>query len=312
MADAATLDAIRITLDPGARAALPVILGVIMFSVALTLRVEDFAFLKSQPLRFLGAAAAQVLALPCATLLLILALDPLPSIALGMIVVACCPGGNVSNFFTHLARGDAAFSVSLTATSSLGAALLTPISIFFWASVYPPTSALITEIDVQPAPFLIQTTTILAIPLALGMALAHAAPAIAARIRPALSGLSLAALVAICIVGLQGNWALFLTAGAATLPIVVAHNAMAFLLGAAWGRMLAFGPARRRSMTFEVGIQNSGLGLVILLGQFEGLGGAAAITALWGVWHLISGLALSGGFRALDAVQARAKPRSAQ
>lgn len=297
---AAELDAVRIVLSPVAQSVLPVIMAMIMFCVALSLRVTDFAFLRSTPLRFLGAAAGQVLLLPAATMVLILVLDPRASIALGMIVVACCPGGNVSNFFTHLARGDTALSVSLTATSSLAAALATPVSILVWASLYPPTAALITEIDVRAAPFLIQTTLILALPLAAGMVIAAAAPKTAARIRPAFSALSILALAGIVIVGLSGNWAVFLAGGLFIVSICALHNAYAFLIGWGWAHLLRFHARARRSLTFEIGIQNAGLGLVILLGQFDGLGGAAGVTAVWGIWHLISGLALAGGFRLLD------------
>ncbi|MEO1038835.1 MAG: bile acid:sodium symporter [Pseudomonadota bacterium] len=300
--DSAELDAVRIVLSPATQSVLPLILAMIMFSVALSLRLEDFAFLKRAPLRFAGAAAGQIILLPAATFALLLVLDPIASIALGMIVVACCPGGNVSNFFTHLARGDTALSVSLTATSSVLAALMTPVSILFWASLYPPTAQLITEIEVEAAPFLIQTTAILAIPLALGMTVCALAPRLAARIRPTLTVLSLAALALIAISGVRGNWDIFIAGGLLIVSVCALHNAFAFALGWIWARVLGFAAKARRSLTFEIGIQNAGLGLVILLGQFDGLGGAAAVTAIWGIWHLISGSALAGGFRLLDRV----------
>jgi len=106
---------------------LPVSLAVIMFAVALTLRVEDFLALARRPAQFAGAALTQILLLPLATLGLVMVLQPQPSIALGMIVVACCPGGNVSNFFTHLGRGDTALSVSLTAVASLLSVVTIPL-----------------------------------------------------------------------------------------------------------------------------------------------------------------------------------------
>ena len=102
--DVAALDAIRIDLAPGGQILMPIALAVIMMSVALNLRLSDFALLKDQPVQFLGAALVQIVGLPLVTLGLVHLIDPVPSIALGMIVVACCPGGNVSNFLTHLAR----------------------------------------------------------------------------------------------------------------------------------------------------------------------------------------------------------------
>ena len=309
--DVAALDAVRIDLAPGAQILMPAALAVIMFSVALNLRLQDFAIIKRQPVQFLGAAATQVLGLPLVTLGLVHLIDPVPSIALGMIVVACCPGGNVSNFLTHLARGDTAFSVSLTATSSLAAALLTPVSILFWTRLYAPADALVDAINVSPAPFIIQTTLILAIPLVIAMVLARRFPVTSARVRPGFTLAALAILIFLVVGGLASNWALFTATALSVLTIAIAHNALAFGLGAGMARALRMGPAQRRSLTFEAGIQNTGLGLVILLGQFEGLGGAASITALWSIWHLFAGGLLAAAFRVYDGVKASA-PKSAE
>ena len=128
------LDNLRIVLDPIGQTGVALALMLVMFSVALGLRVDDFRFLIKQPLIFLGGVAAQVLVLPLVTYLLVIFLAPAPSIALGMIVVACCPGGAVSNLMTYLSRGNVAVSVALTATSSMLAAILTPASILFWYS----------------------------------------------------------------------------------------------------------------------------------------------------------------------------------
>ena len=309
--DVAALDAVRIDLAPGAQILMPVSLAVIMMSVALNLHLKDFALIKQRPVQFLGAAATQVLGLPALTLALVHLIDPVPSIALGMIVVACCPGGNVSNFLTHLAKGDTAFSVSLTATSSLAAALLTPVSILFWTSLYAPADALVDAIEVSPVPFVVQTTLILAIPLIIGMALAHRYPATSARVRPGFTLAALAILIFLVFGGLASNWALFTATAFSVLTIAMLHNALGFLLGAGVARALAMDAPRRRSVTFEIGIQNTGLALVILLGQFEGLGGAASITALWSVWHLFAGGMLVAAFRVYDTMTTSA-PKSAE
>lgn len=310
--DAAALDAARIELAPGGTIVLPIILAAIMFSVALSLRPGDFAFLKAQPAKFAGAAAAQILALPMMTLALVHLLDPSPSIALGMIVVACCPGGNVSNFFTQLGRGDTALSVALTGTSSLAAALLTPVSIVVWTSLYAPTAILVEEIAVSPVPFIVQTTVMLAIPLAAGMGVALRFPLTAARLRPALMIAALLGILVMVFGGLAANWALLTATAGAVLAIAILHNALAFLTGAAAGRLLRFDGPRRRALTFEVGIQNAGLGLIIVLSQFDGLGGTAAIVGVWSIWHLFAGLGLAGAFRLYDARTAAARTRPAE
>ena len=297
MTDPALIDSTNVSLGQGSEIALALALAIMMFAVALTLRVSDFTFLKTHPKMFLGGVITQVLALPLASLALAALIAPTPSIALGMIVVACCPGGNVSNLFVMLARGNVAYSVALTAASSAMAFLVTPLSILFWASLYPPTAALIREIDVDTLPFLIQVAIMLGLPLAAGMLVRARLPALADRIQPVFQWLAVAIILVLIVVGLQANWGMLAAIGLVIIPIAILHNATAFSIGAASGRLLGIDPASRRALTFEIGIQNSGLGLVILLAQFDGLGGAASVTAVWAIWHLVSGLSLAGAVR---------------
>jgi len=310
--DVAALDAVRIDLAPGAQIIMPIILAVLMFAVALNVHIADFKAVRNQPWRFAGAAAAQIIGLPLVTLGLIYLINPVPSIALGMIVVACCPGGNVSNFLTHLAKGDTALSVSLTATSAMGAALLTPVSILFWTSLYGPADALVQSIDVSPLPFVVQTALLLAVPLTVGMGIAHYAPKLASRLRPFFLAGGIVGLIFLVIGGLISSWSLFSATAVAVFGLAVMHNAVAFSVGAVSARLLGFDARGRRALTFEVGIQNTGLGLVILLGQFEGLGGAALITGLWSVWHLFSGGVLACIFRGVDMHRAAHAAKPAQ
>lgn len=309
--DAAALDAARIGFAPGGSVALPAILFLVMLSVALTLRVSDFGGILNAPWRFAGAAAAQLIGLPLVTLVLIHLINPAPSVALGMIIVACCPGGSVSNFFSQLARGDTALSVALTATSSLAAALLTPLSILFWTGLHAPSGLLVDQIALDPVPFLVQTTLMLAAPLALGMGLRARFPDSAARVQPVLSIAALGGIAVMALGGLAANLSALTASALGLFAIAVVHNASAFLTGAAAGRALRLPPAGRRALTIEVGIQNGGLALVIVLSQFDGLGGAAAIAGLWSVWHLVAGLAVAGLFRWREARQAAAAIRAA-
>lgn len=303
--DAVELDQIRVVLNDQTRLVMALLLFGMMFTVALSLRREDFEDVAREPLRVAAGSATQILGLPLLTLGLILILNPPASVALGMIVVASCPGGNMSNLLTHFSRGNAAYSVSLTTVSSVLAALVTPVSIIGWTSIYPPTASLIQALDINPFLFISQTFALLAAPLALGMFIAARAPRTADRLRAVLTPASLVALAGVVVVGVYGNWALVIAAGTTLIPIAVLHNASAFGLGSIAGRVLGLDRARRRSLTFEVGIQNTGLGLLILLNQFDGLGGAAAITALWSVWHLMAGSGLVGLFRTVDSVENR-------
>ncbi len=299
--DIGTLDSLRIVLDPLGQAGVALALVMVMFSVALGLRVKDFAFLRKRPLLFAGGVLSQVVILPLVTFLLILVLQPAASIALGMIVVACCPGGAVSNLLTYLSRGNVAASVALTATSSLLAAILTPTSILFWSHAYEPTATLLDTLDVNPLIFVAQTTFLLAVPLVIGMTVAAKAPAVARRIKQHTTVLGVSVLVGVIIYGIAYFFPILLPALSLLGGIVVLHNAIAFLTGALAGRILSRIPATRRALTFEVGIQNSGLALIILLSQLKGLGGAAAVAAVWGVWHLIAGGLLAAFFRRIDA-----------
>jgi len=298
--DVSELDSLRIVLDPIGQAGVAIALMLVMFSVALGLRIDNFRFLFEKPLLFLGGVAAQVLLLPLATYLLIIFMAPPASIALGMIVVACCPGGAVSNLLTYLSRGNVAVSVALTATSSMLAAILTPASILFWSQAYKPTSTLLKSLDVSPFLFLAQTTFLLAVPLVLGMTVAAKAPDVAARIKRHSTLLGTSVLIGVIIYGIAYFFDILFPVLAMLGILVVIHNALAFATGAAAGMVLSPESPTRRALTFELGIQNAGLALVILLSQLKGLGGAAAIAAVWGVWDLIAGGLIVGFFRIVD------------
>lgn len=275
-------------------------LALMMFSVALGLRAEHFSFMRESPRVFLAGLVGQLVLLPLLTLLLCFVMQPTPSVALGMILIACCPGGNVSNMLVLLAKGNTALSVSLTASSSLAAAFVTPISIVFWSSMYTPTAELLTTIEFDVLSFLIQTSTILVLPLALGMLCAHYFAKIAEAIRRPLVAISSVLLVVIIVAASIKYWNVFVVLGAGLVGIVALHNALAFLVGNSVARLVKADVPSRRALTFEVGIQNSGLGIVILLTQLGGLGGAAAVAGLWGTWHIVAGLALVSVFRFSD------------
>lgn len=309
--NANSIDQLQVIVDDQSRLGIALILFLMMFSVALTLKLEDFGLVRREPGRVLGGVAVQLLGLPLLTLGLILLLSPPASIALGMLIVASCPGGNVSNLLTRASNGNTAYSVTLTAISSVSAAVVTPLSILFWAGLYGPADALVRSLDVDPWPFFTQTAALLAVPLVLGMALNHWRPDLAGRIARILGPLALGCIALLVAVGIVQNWPLILATGAVIIPIVVLHNGSAFALGWLSGRAMGMETARRRALTFEVGIQNSGLGLVILLSQFSGVGGAAAIIGTWSIWHLVGGSLLTGLFRLVDSrtLPANAKER---
>lgn len=298
--DTETLDSLRIVLDPLGQAGVVIALMLVMFGVALGLRAKDFRILVAEPSLYIGGVFAQVLVLPLVTFGLIHVISPPPSIALGMIVVACCPGGSVSNLLTYLSRGDVAVSVALTATSSMLAAFLTPVSTLFWAQAYAPTAKLLASLEVSPLLFIGQTTLLLAIPLAAGMIVAARAPDVAMRIRKRTTLTGAAVLGGTIIYGIVYFYPILWPAVGLLASVTIIHNTVAFATGATIGWVLSRQSAVRRALTFEIGIQNSGLALIILLGQLKGVGGAAAIAAVWGVWHLIAGGLLVIGYTVFD------------
>ena len=302
--DIGALDALTIVLDPLSQAGLAAALALMMFSVALALSVDDFVYLIQRPLLFAGGVAAQVIGLPLITLVLVSLIAPPPSIALGMLVVACCPGGTASNFLTYLARGNVAFSVALTGTSSLLAALITPLSILFWSQAYAPTADLLQRIDFSPLAFLSQLTVLLAAPIVIGMLIAARAPDVAQRIRRRLALLAALVLGGVIVFGLIRFYPVLAPALPFLAAVGILHNAVAFATGFAVGTLLRADFRSRRTLVFEIGIQNAGLALVILIGQLQGVGGAAAIVAFWGVWHLLAGGFIVVILRLLDRARA--------
>ena len=299
------LDQLDFALSPSAQGILAGSIMLMMFAIALGLRRDQFAFLRAEPRFFWGGLSAQIIGLPLATILLCTLIQPPPSVALGMIVVAACPGGNVSNFMTYASRGDVAYSVSLTAASSLVAALWTPAAILLWSALYPPTAGLLQTIEFDRGAFILQTTLLLAAPLTVGMVAGHKWPAFAKHFRKPLALFGGGMMAFVIIHSVIGTWPELIANWRAILEPIALHNALAFALGFGAAAALRASAARERTLTFEVGIQNAGLAVVLLLSQLNGLGGAAVIAGAWGVWHFFSGGAMIVLFRTLDARKAK-------
>ena len=300
------LDEAALNFSPGSLLLLNAILGLVMFGVALDLTLEDFRRLGRQPKPYLAGLASQFLFLPVATFILVIILQPAPSIALGMILVAACPGGNVSNFLTHHARGDVALSVSLTATATLIAVIMTPLNIALWGSLYAPAADLVRETSLDPLDMAFSVLVLLVVPLILGMLVNSRYPALAARLRRPMTLFSLVFFGVFIVIALAGNWDNFLAYAGAVFLLVVIHNGIALIGG--YGVAFASGlpEAQRRTVSIETGIQNSGLGLILIFNFYGGLGGMAVVAAFWGIWHLISGFAIASFFRRRSSTPALA------
>jgi BASS family bile acid:Na+ symporter len=287
------LDSIRLNFSQGDLLLLNLALALIMYGVALDLRWDDFRYLAKNPKGFVLGILSQIVFLPFLTWILVQLINPPPSVALGMMLVAACPGGNVSNFLTSLAKGNTALSVSLTAFSSVGAIILTPLNFKLWASLYSPTSALLREIQLDIGEMFATVVLILGLPLLLGIFTRQKFIKVADRISKVLKPLSILIFAAFVVVAFAGNFDLFLKYIGVIFLWVLAHNFTALFAGFSTAKIGKLPLADVKTLTIETGIQNSGLGLVLIFTYFDGLGGMAIIAAWWGIWHLISGMSLA-------------------
>jgi len=291
------LDAVRLNFSPESLVALNFILAFVMFGVALDMKWEDFRGIRAAPRAVLIGMAAQFLLLPAAAWALTMLLRPQPSIALGVILVACCPGGNISNFLTNFARGNTALSVTMTAFSTVGALFFTPFNASLWGSLNPATDAILRKIAIDPLEMFAAVAVLLVIPALAGMSVAHRFPRFAARARRPFRILSIGIFVAFVVLALAANWDYFLRYTSRVVIAVFVLNALGLSLGYFAARSVRLPPADRRAVSIEVGIQNSGLGLILIFNFFGGLGGMAITAAWWGIWHILSGLALATWWR---------------
>lgn len=287
------IDDIVLNFSPASLTLLNIILCVVMFSIALDLRVGDFREVTRNPKAFVVGVFSQFIALPALTFLLVVLLEPRPSIALGLMLVAACPGGNISNFLTHRAKGNLALSVSMTAFSTLICPIATPLNIALWGSLYGPTREILRATEIDPMSVLYTVMLLLVLPMILGMALNARRPDIAAKLRKPLQIVSMVIFIAFIVAALAANWNFFLGYVGHVAVLVVLHNGLALATGFVLATLARLGTADRRAITVETGIQNSGLGLILIFAFFGGLGGMTVAAAFWGIWHAVSGLALA-------------------
>jgi BASS family bile acid:Na+ symporter len=289
----APIDQVQLSFNPQTLAVLNAVLGLVMFGVALELKVEDFKLaLRTPKALALGLVGHHIL-FPAMTYVLIWVLNPLPSIALGMILVSSCPAGHISNFLVHYARGNTALSVSVSALSTAVALVMTPLNFAFWGHLHPITRPLMRQVAMSPWEMLQVIVLLLGVPLVLGMWVARRFPSFAQRVRKPMKWLSLLVLAGFIVGALAANFSYFRVYVKLVLLVVFIHNLLALVTG--YGLSAAIGlPERdRRAITFEMGIQNSGLGLILIFNFFNGLGGMAIVTAWWGIWHIIAGMTLA-------------------
>jgi BASS family bile acid:Na+ symporter len=304
--DMSAIDQVRLNFNPQGLMVINAAIGLMMFGVALELRLEDFKRILAAPKAPAIGLAAQFLLLPAFTFLLVLAIRPHASLALGMMLVAACPGGNLSNIMTYLARGNVAVSISMTAVSTGAAIFMTPLNLSLYGSLYPATAQILRKVSLSPLDVFTTIFIILGIPLALGLIVSRSFPGLADRVRKPFKVFALVFFMVIVAGALAANWQNFLRYVGFVVLAVFLHNLLALNLGYWSGRLFRLPEADCRAVCIEVGIQNSALGLVLVFNFFNGLGGMAILTAWWGVWHIVSGLTAAYIFSRRSAVPAAA------
>jgi len=275
-------------------------LAFIMFGVALEIKVEHFRQLLRNPKPVLVGFTGQFIGLPVVTFILVMIFRNYisPAVAMGMILVAACPGGNISNFISSVAKANVALSVTLTAIATLSAIVLTPLNFAIWGGLYSSTSDLLQPITIDPVEMFKTVFILLGVPLTLGMLFAHYLPKITAKIVKPLKNISMVIFIGMVVLAFTNNYEYFIRYIGLIFFIVLVHNSAALGTGYVFGRVFRLPKADIRTTTIEVGIQNSGLGLVLLFNPkiFPpdlAVGGMAFIAAWWGIWHIISGLGLA-------------------
>ncbi len=294
----AVLDQYRLNFNAAGLHVLNISLAIIMFGIALDIKVSNFRNILSKPKSFIIGVISQFLFLPAVTYLLVLLLKPTDSVALGMILVAACPGGNISNFISSLAKANIELSVSLTGVSTLLSVVLTPLNFAFWGGLYVSQTKLMHPIQIDFVQMFITVILILGLPLLAGVFFSKRFPSITKKIQKPIKIASIVIFIIFIIVALANNLDLFLRFIHLFFILVLLHNLLAISTGYVLAKSFKLSLPDVKTISIETGIQNSGLALVLIFNpkifppELE-IGGMAFIAAWWGIWHIVSGLSLA-------------------
>ena len=309
------IDGINVTMNAGGMNTINIVLAFVMYGVALGIKPKMFAKVFGNPKSLIVGLCCQLILLPLLTFLLALAFGQWISwtMALGMILVASCPGGNISNFMSSLSKANIELSVSLTAITTAMAVLMTPFNFWLYGNLYLHFAEVAGDVPQLAIPLWDVFKTIfilLGIPLTLGILTARYLPKVAEKMKKPMQWFSIIFFIAMVVLSFMGNIEAFLKCVKYIFLVVLIHNLLALSIGFGMGSAFKVPRKDRRTLTIETGIQNSGLGLVLLLGTnlFAGFpphGGTLVITAWWGIWHIISGLTVSTIFNRYEFRKAR-------
>ncbi|HLV28159.1 MAG TPA: bile acid:sodium symporter family protein [Burkholderiaceae bacterium] len=254
------------------------LLGIVMFGMGLTLSKQDFAEVGRRPVPVMIGVLGQFIIMPALAWALCKVLALPPEIAIGVILVGCCPGGTASNVMTYLARGDVALSVAITSVTTLLAPVVTPALIYLLASAW---------LEVSAVAMFWSIVKVVIIPILLGVIVQSLLGKRVKAFVEVLPLVSVAAIVAIVAAVVAGSQERIATTGLTIFAVVVLHNGLGLLVGYMLAKLCGLNVAQRKTMSIEVGMQNSGLGVALATAHFSPL--AAVPSAIFSVWHNISG-----------------------
>ena len=299
------LDDVRINFSEGGMHAVNIVLAFVMFGVALGLRARMFKDVLRYPKSVFVGFFSQAVALPAVTFLLVVLLKNqiTPMVAMGMILVACCPGGNISNFMSQLSKANTELSIGLTAISTVLSPLITPLNFSIWGGFYVNfvnnhAGNALRELHIDMFQMFETVLLLLGVPLLVGILTVKFLPRVAEKLKKPMQYFSIVFFVAMVVIAFSNNLDLFLKYIFFIFILVFVHNFAALSTGYGLASAFKLPNIDRRTLTIETGIQNSGLGLVLLFNPkiFPPdmlIGGMLFVTAWWGIWHIISGLAIS-------------------
>lgn len=293
--DLSILDKIRLNFNGGSMLVINFALAIIMFGVAIEIEFSHFREVINHPKSMLVGVFSQFIALPALTFVFIWLIQPTASVALGMILVAASPGGNISNFMTSLSKGNTALSISLTAFATVMAVFMTPLNFSFWGNLYSETSDMVIPIHIDTYQMVKTVMLLLGVPVILGLLFRRYFEKLAFKIAKPLRIFSLIFFLGLVIGAMSMNFEFIVDYIHLIVLMVFVHNLIALFTGYSLGALFKLPKIDRRTLSIETGIQNSGLALVLIFNPklFDGLGGMAFIAAWWGIWHIISGLVIA-------------------
>lgn len=277
------------------------LLAIIMFGMGLTISLDDFREVVKRPMEVGVGVVSQFLIMPLLAVLLTRIIPMSPEVAAGVILVGCCPGGTSSNVMTYLSKGDVALSVACTSVTTLAAPIVTPFLVWMFASQYLPVDAMAMFISI---------VKVVLVPLALGFALQKLAPGVVRAALPALPLVSVVGIVLIVAAVVGASKGAIAQSGLLIFAVVVLHNGLGYLIGFFAAKAFGLSLARRKAIAIEVGMQNSGLGAALANAYFSPV--AAVPSAIFSVWHNISGALLANWFSSrteADSEAVTASPR---